>query len=57
MMERASTIWPSFLTLTSASKVAASLTNFAEARACSPRLLTISTVRLVSLSYFSPART
>jgi hypothetical protein len=57
MIERASTVWPSFETLTSASKAAASLTNFAEARACSPRLLTISTVRLDSLSYFSPART
>jgi hypothetical protein len=57
MMERASTVCPSFETLTSASKAAASLTNFAEARACSPRLLTISTVRQASLSYFSPART
>jgi len=33
MIERASTVWPSLETLTSASKAAASFTNFAEARA------------------------
>src|SRR5277367_4807460 len=46
MIERASTVWPSRVTVTSASKLPASLTNLAEARACSPRSLTISTVRV-----------
>src|SRR5580658_10755940 len=43
MIERASTVAPSLETVTSASKVAASLTNLAEARACRPRSLVIST--------------
>src|SRR5580698_6773612 len=43
MIERASTVAPSLATVTSASKVAASLTNLAEARACRPRSLVIST--------------
>src|SRR5690606_10164562 len=45
MIERASTLWPSRLTVTSDSKLEASLTNLAEARACRPRALQISTVR------------
>jgi hypothetical protein len=57
MIDRASTVWPSLETRTSASKVPASFTNLADARACKPRLFTISTVRQASLSYFSPART
>src|SRR5579859_7878397 len=46
MIERASTVWPSLETRTSASKPEAVFTNLAEARACRPRLLTISTVRV-----------
>src|ERR1700692_1099466 len=45
MIERASTVWPSLETRTSASKPEAVFTNLAEARACRPRLLMISTVR------------
>ncbi len=52
MIERASTLWPSRATLTSASNSAASLTNLAEARACSPRSLMISTVRRALRSLF-----
>ena len=45
MIERASTVWPSRVTVTSASKPPASFTNLADARACRPRSLVISTVR------------
>src|ERR1700691_2619904 len=41
MMERASTVWPSFVTVIWEEKRAAASTNLAEARACSPFLLTI----------------
>src|ERR1700679_2030934 len=41
MMERASTVCPSFVTVISEEKRAAASTSFAEARACNPFLLTI----------------
>src|SRR3712207_2325146 len=48
MIDCASTVWPSLLTVTSASYCAASFTNLAEARACRPRALHTSTDRLAS---------
>src|SRR4051812_1805134 len=50
MIERASTVVPSRVTVTSASKPAASLTNLAEARACRPRSLTISTTLVTAMA-------
>ena len=58
MIERASTVAPSLVTVTSASKVAASLTNLADALACRPRSFAISTDVSAAMSpYFSPDNT
>ena len=42
-MEPPLTVWPSFVTDTSASNCSANFTKAAEARACRPRLFTIVT--------------